>query len=163
METTYILLAFYFLNLFLGLKYLLSNNLNLANNIYTLILVLIFPFFTPIIYLFIFFDEQYRRRLVKKRTIDLLNLPDVNERLFSEHNDIQLFTNGKILFEDIFQEIKLAKNFIHISFFTINTDKIGKLMIKKLEEKLMENVEVKIMYDPLGSFIMKKKYWQHFK
>lgn len=158
-----LMLAIYFLNFFFGLKLLLHPNINLSNNIFTLILIIIFPFLTPIIYLFVFFDEQARKHFLKKQSLDINNIPNLNDKTLTQHNELTFFTNGEELFEDIFEEIKNAKHYIHISFFTFSTDRIGKLFIKKLEEKLKENVEVIIMYDPLGSYSQRKKYFNNYK
>src|SRR5690554_747199 len=157
------IVAIYIINIFFGIKLLFYNNINLSNIIYTLILIIIFPFLTPIIYLLNFFDEQFRKYFIKKQFQDNINIPCLNDKSITCHNEIRLFTNGDKLFEDIFTEIKKAKHYIHISFFTFNTDIIGKLFIQKLEEKLKENVEIVILYDPMGSYKMKKKYLKNFK
>lgn len=158
----YILLAIYFINFFFGLKILFKQNLNLLNMTYTFLLIIIFPFFTLLIYLLTVFDEQIRRQLIKKRDIDEKHIQNLNQLSITQHNEVRLFNNGDLLFEDMLEEINRAEHFIHISFYTFNTDQIGKLMIEKLEEKLKQHVEVKILYDPLGSFQMKKKYFKNF-
>lgn len=158
----YLLLAIYFINFFFGLKILLKYNLNLSNLTYTFIAIILFPFLTPFIYLFSFFDEQIRLQLLKKREIDEVNVPSLKQITVTQHNELRVFNNGDLLFDDIFEEIKKAKHYIHISFFTVNTDQIGKTVIKKLEEKLKEGIDVKILYDPMGSYKIKKKYFKNF-
>ncbi len=159
----YYIIAIYFINIFLAFKILFTSQLNLDNLNYTFILLIIFPFLTPLIYLFISLDERVRKELIKKQKIDEANIPNLNTKSISQHNDLELFCNGDLLFKDMFAEIKNAEHFIHLDFFTFNTDKFGKLMISKLEEKLKENVEVKILYDPLGSYTMKQKYFKNFR
>lgn len=163
MELLLIILAIYFINLFFGLKLLFYTNINLANSLYTLILITIFPFLTPFIYLFTIADEYFRKQLIKKRKIDYENIPNIQEKSITDKNKIFFFTNGEQLFTDMLNEIENAKHFIHISFFTFNTDNIGKQFIKKLEAKLRENVEVVILYDKLGSYTQRKKYFQNYK
>ncbi|QVK19027.1 cardiolipin synthase [Mycoplasmatota bacterium] len=158
----YILIAIYLLNFFFGLKILFKQNINLSNMTYTFLLIIIFPFFTPFIYLLIVSDEQIRRQLIKKREIDEKHIQTVKSITVTQHNEVRLFNNGDLLFEDMFEEIERAEHYIHISFYTFNTDQIGKSIIKKLEEKLKQNVDVKILYDSLGSFQMKKKYFNNF-
>lgn len=158
----YILLSIYFINLFFGLKLLFNYNNNLSNMTYLLIAIIIFPFLTPIIYLIVFFDENNKKTLIKKRIIDENNIPDVNSKTNFFSNDVTIFTKGDDLFTNIFEEIKTAKNFIHISLLTFNTDKIGKKIIGKLEEKLKDGVEIIILYDTLGSYKMKKKIFKKF-
>src|SRR5690606_34068987 len=122
-----------------------------------------FPFFTPFIFLFTIIDDHFRKQLIKKRKIDYENIPKLQEKSLTKNNDLTFFTNGEKLFTDMLKEIENAKHFIHLSFFTFNTDNIGKQFIKKLEAKLRENVEVVILYDRLGSFQQRKKYFQNFK
>ncbi len=158
-----IILAIYFINFFYGLKVLFKCNYNLSNVVYTFVLVIIFPFLTPFVYLFTFFDDQIRIQLVKKKLFDKNNQPDINQISITQHNELSFFSNGDLLFDDIFEEINRAEKYIHLSFFSFNTDQIGKKLIKKLEEKLLQNVEVKILYDPLGSYKIKMKYFKNFK
>lgn len=162
MDYLYFIMALYFINFFFGLKLLLNNNLNFANMFYTLILIIILPIFTPLIFLFTYLDERIRKKFIKKRTYDISNIPQLKEQETTQHNSLELFTNGELLFENIFEEIEHAQHFIHISFFTFNTDKIGKLFISKLEQKLKQNVNVMILYDPLGSYTMRKKHFKNF-
>lgn len=163
MEYIYIIFAIYFINLFFGLKLLFTKNYNLSNIIYLLLLVIIFPFLTPFIYIGLFFDESIRKSLVKKRRLDQDTISGINDDSIFEYNDVTIYTNGKNLFEAIFTEIEKAEKYIHISFYTFNTDQIGKKMIEKLTEKLNDHVEVIILYDRLGSFLLKKKYFKNFK
>ncbi len=161
-DLLYFFIGIYFINFFFGLKILLKYHLNLSNMTYTFILIIILPIFTPFIFLFTFFDEQVRGQLINKREIDHRNIKNLKTNVITQHNDVRVFSNGDIFFDDLFEEINRAKHFIHISFFTFNTDQIGKLVIKKLEEVLKKNVEVKILYDPLGSYRIKKKYFKNF-
>lgn len=129
---------------------------------YLLITLIIFPFFIPIVYLIDYFDEINKESLVKKRVIDENIIPDVNSKTSFFNNNVSIFIRGDDLFNDIFEEIKNAKNFIHIGFFTFNTDNIGRTFIKKLEEKLTDGVEVVVLYDSIGSYNMKKKLFKRF-
>jgi cardiolipin synthase len=130
---------------------------------YVLIACILFPFLTPLIFLITANDDGIRKILNKKHGKDLELIKDINDTSFYKKNQIDMFTNGKIFFDDLFKEIENAKDFIHLNFFIFNTNNIGKKLIKLLETKLKQNVEVKVLYDRLGSLGLKKKDFNEYK
>lgn len=71
----------------------------------------------------------------------------------TEGNDVvKFFYLGGQKFEDLFQEIKNAKSFIHLEYFNFRNDSIAGLLFKALEEKVKEGVEVRAIYDDFGNF-----------
>lgn len=163
MNYIYILIAIYFINFFFGLSLLLKEDVNLLNLIYILILIIMFPFLTPFIYFFHYNDTIIRKKIYKKRLRDDEFLTTINNNPIYEHNELTVFENGKNFLDDLFLEIDNAKKYIHMSIYTFNTDNIGKQLIKKFEKKLKENIEVKILYDKIGSLKLNKKYLKKFE
>jgi len=104
-----------------------------------------------------------RTKLRKKRKHDLELYPDINNTSIFMQNEVEIFNEGNKFFDDLFHEIKNAKHYIHLNFFIFNTDDIGRNLIKHLEEKLRQNVKVKILYDKLGSRNLNMKYFKQFK
>jgi cardiolipin synthase len=72
-----------------------------------------------------------------------------------DNNEVTLLKNGEITFEALFKAIKNAKKFIHLQYFILEEGKILSKLIQLLEEKRKENVEVRILYDTIGSFHLK--------
>jgi cardiolipin synthase len=66
-------------------------------------------------------------------------------------NSVDVFNTGKELFEDMENEIKNATSYIHMEYFTINYDQIGKHFFDLLKEKAKSGVEVKLILDGVGS------------
>ncbi len=62
----------------------------------------------------------------------------------------QYFSCGKDLFFDIENKIKQAKKFIFIEFFIIADGVLFDRIFKILEQKVIECVEVRVIYDDLG-------------
>ncbi|GAB7257244.1 cardiolipin synthase [Polaribacter sp. OB-PA-B3] len=79
------------------------------------------------------------------------------------NNDLTILKNGKETFESIFEAIKNAKEFIHLQYYIIEEGKILSELIALLKEKRKENVEVKILYDAIGSFNLKSKIKKELK
>ena len=73
------------------------------------------------------------------------------------NNKITILKNGKETFDAIFESIKNAESFIHLQYFIIENGKIFEELKKLLLEKREENVEVRILYDAIGSSSLSKK------
>ena len=79
------------------------------------------------------------------------------------NNDVVVLKSGKETFEALFKAIKKAKSFIHLQYYIIENGEILNNLINLLEQKRKENVEVRILYDSIGTFPLNKKTIQHLK
>ncbi|WP_147535017.1 phospholipase D-like domain-containing protein [Bacillus marasmi] len=70
---------------------------------------------------------------------------------------LYLFNEGPDLFKDMFQEIKNAKNHIHILFYIGRNDAFSKEFYSLLEVKAREGLEVRLLLDWVGSFRLSKQ------
>lgn len=66
-------------------------------------------------------------------------------------NDIALMSNGVTLIDEMIEEISRAKHHIHIEFFIIRDDEIGRKFSDTLIKKAKEGVAIRLIYDGLGS------------
>lgn len=76
----------------------------------------------------------------------------------SYHNKALLLYDGIKMFDEIIEEIGQAKEHVHIEFFILRNDHIGKKFKDLLIKKAKEGVEVRLLYDGLGSWTLKKGY-----
>lgn len=67
-------------------------------------------------------------------------------------NEIKILKNGKEAFEAIFEAIKEAEHFIHLQYYIIEEGEILTKLVELLKEKRKQNVEVRILYDTIGSY-----------
>lgn len=81
-----------------------------------------------------------------------------SKSLISEHNSLQLFTFGKEAFEVILNDLENAKHHIHLEYYIIEDDKIGRQVRDTLVRKAREGVEVRLIYDDVGSWKLSKKF-----
>lgn len=78
------------------------------------------------------------------------------DAFLTENNKIDLFTDGHKLYDKVIEDIYNAKDYIHLEYYTFELDGLGKKIIDALETKLKEGLEVKLLYDDVGS---KKSIW----
>lgn len=69
---------------------------------------------------------------------------------FRESN-LDIIAKGPELFNDLFAEIKKAKQHIHILFYIVQDDKISQEFLSILKEKAQAGVEVRLLVDWVGS------------
>ena len=86
-----------------------------------------------------------------------------NDAVLTEDNEVSIFTDGNKKFEQLFKDIEQAKNHIHIQYYIIKDDNLGKRFISTLTKKAKEGVKVRVLYDELGSRTLNKKYFHEFK
>ncbi len=83
---------------------------------------------------------------------DLIHLHQVQSKaLFSQDNMVDVFTDGTDKFKELFKCIINAKDHVHILYFIVKRDSLGKQLIKILTEKAQEGVEVRLLVDALGN------------
>ena len=78
-------------------------------------------------------------------------------------SNVEVISRGDVFFERLAQEIKEAKKFIFLQFYIIRTDKTGRMILDLLKEKADEGVEVKVLYDAIGSVFLNQKYLRNLE
>ena len=73
------------------------------------------------------------------------------------NNDVKIYTNATLLFDDIISAIQQAKKHINIEYYIFNSDKIGTRIMNALIEKAKEGIEIRMIVDDVGSIKLKKK------
>ncbi|WP_226679150.1 cardiolipin synthase [Mesobacillus jeotgali] len=71
-------------------------------------------------------------------------------------SDLAIFAEGPKLFDDLFSELKNAKQHIHILFYIVQDDKISQEFLSILKQKVKDGVEVRLMVDWVGSGLKRK-------
>jgi cardiolipin synthase A/B len=151
----------------------------------TWVLVLIFlPYIG--LFLYIFFGQRYRKvKIISKKSIrniennpaylyeelDPSNYPpectglihllrNNNSHPVFSGNEVRLLTSGTEKFNALFQDIRNAKKHIHLEYYIIDKCKIGYELQHLLIEKAMEGIEVRVIYDDLGSWYTPKRFFR---
>ncbi|MCI2000911.1 MAG: cardiolipin synthase [Clostridia bacterium] len=67
------------------------------------------------------------------------------------NNSMRRFTDGKLKFESLINDIDNAKNYVHLEYYIFRNDKLGRRMIYHLTKAAIRGVEVRIIYDLMGN------------
>lgn len=86
-----------------------------------------------------------------------------NKYLPFDGNRVEVLQDGKSTFSSIFEAIKNAKEFIHIQYYILEEGELMDEMLRLFEEKIEQGVEIRMMYDAIGSFDWKRKSIKRFK
>jgi cardiolipin synthase len=79
------------------------------------------------------------------------------------HNTAKVLTNGPSTFREIIKQLKKAKNHIHVEYYIIRDDKLGRRIRDILTDKASQGVEVRILYDGVGCLKLPKKFFDPLK
>lgn len=85
-----------------------------------------------------------------------------NDAILTEDNSVDLFTDGQAKFDQLFKDIKSAKEYIHIQYYIIENDHLGHKLIEALTVKAKEGIQVRVLYDQLGSRGLPKRFFKEF-
>jgi len=89
----------------------------------------------------------------KAQTSDSLTVSQMRELgiSFSKNNDVELLMSGREKFARLFEDIRQAKQSVHLEYFNFRNDSIASLLFDILREKRKEGVEVRAVFDGFGN------------
>jgi cardiolipin synthase len=83
--------------------------------------------------------------------------------LLSQDNHVDIFTDGHAKFETLLQDIEKAQRHIHLLYYIIRDDELGRRVIGSLTRKAREGLEVRILYDDIGSSSVSPRFFRELK
>jgi len=164
---------------FLLAVHILNEKQNASFKITWLVLVLLFPVFGGLFYLFV--QIQAEPKILAKRIADIRSrtehyLPQ-NQSVYKklkkesrsnanlaryfyetagypvyENTNCKYYPSGEDFYRDLLLELKQAKKFIFIEYFIVQSGVMWDSILKILEEKAKEGVEVRLLYDGTNVF-----------
>lgn len=120
-------------------------------------------------------DEEYLRQISKQinylendenlrknyKWADLMLMNSVDAKsLMTFDNEIETFNKASDKYDRLYEDIKNAKESIHISYYIIRKDYYGKTLLDLLVKKAKEGVEVRLIFDHIGSKITSKRFFK---
>ncbi len=75
-------------------------------------------------------------------------------------NDIDILVDGNDKFNALIEDLKQARHFIHIQYYSIKNDVLFHRIREVLAEKAAQGVEVRVLYDAMGCRMVSPKYWR---
>jgi cardiolipin synthase A/B len=82
---------------------------------------------------------------------------------FSLASSTRVLTNGEETFASLLEELKKAKHHIHMEYYIYRADEIGREIQQTLIAKAKEGVEVRFMYDAVGSIGLSKSFLKEMR
>ena len=67
-----------------------------------------------------------------------------------QNTDIKFLASGEEMFASMLEDLKTAKEFIFVDYFIIEKGVFWDSVLKILQKKVQENVEVRVIYDDIG-------------
>ncbi|CEH32730.1 cardiolipin synthase [Romboutsia lituseburensis] len=84
-------------------------------------------------------------------------LANSNNAHFTDNNTVDIYPESSEFFDSLLDELKKAKKYINIQFYIFKDDEIGSKILNILLEKAKEGVEVRLLYDAVGSRLFSDK------
>lgn len=78
-------------------------------------------------------------------------------------NSAELFNNGTEKFEALLADIARAKHYINLQYYILSDDEIGSRLCDALIERSLAGVRVRVIYDHVGSFRVKKRFFRRMR
>ena len=106
-------------------------------------------------------NHLYENNKLPYRTYAIIKLAEQVDSLPAcSGNTCEILLNGAKTYEEINKAIHSAKHHIHIEFYIIQPDEIGIALRDLLCKKQSQGVEVRVLYDAIGSSALKSSFWQ---
>lgn len=162
----------------------ISENRNPVKTIAWVLVLLLLPLVGLIIYYF-FGEDHRKQRLISRKMhkkingktlgrseqLEVQNPPEQYERLVNLLNKLKdcplyggnkltFYSNGKDKFEALFEELRKAEKHIHLQYYIFMDDHIGHKVKDLLIKKSQEGVEVRVIYDSMGAWPTKSKFFK---
>lgn len=163
---------------------IISENRNPLKTISWVLILLLLPLVGLVIYYF-FGEDSRKQRLIsykmykklnkrsigRKELLETLNPPQEYKGLVSLLNrmkssplyggsSVKFYSDGPSKFKDLFFELEKAQKHIHIQYYIFLDDDIGTKMRDVLVRKAAEGVEVRLIYDDVGSWKAKRSFFK---
>ena len=97
-----------------------------------------------------------RQRIAKNKTIakkyhyNIEYHLNVSHALYTDNNSIDIYTDGHEKFDALLEAIENARSTIHIEYYIIKYDGLGRKFMELLTKKAREGVEVRLLFDEMG-------------
>ncbi|MFD1336500.1 cardiolipin synthase [Oceanobacillus iheyensis] len=100
--------------------------------------------------------------LIEHKDLVYLHLKN-DEAIYTQNNGVDIFTDGQTKFDALLEDIEKAKKHIHIQYYIMRSDGLGNRLADMLIKKVNEGVEVRVLYDDMGSRSLKNSYIKRLK
>ena len=91
---------------------------------------------------------------------ELVHLHLKNQAVYTEDNSVEIFVDGHALFQDMKAALERAQQYIHLEYYIIRNDNLGRAIRDILIRKARSGVEVKLLYDGMGCMHLPRNFFR---
>ncbi|MEA4925183.1 MAG: cardiolipin synthase [Syntrophomonadaceae bacterium] len=91
---------------------------------------------------------------------DIIHLHLNNQALYTQDNWVRIYQDGADLFRDLAAAIEQAKQYIHLEYYIIRNDNLGRSIMDLLVRKARQGIEVKLLYDGMGCMRLPRQFFR---
>ncbi|MUK90681.1 cardiolipin synthase [Ornithinibacillus sp. L9] len=81
-----------------------------------------------------------------------------DDAILTQDNSVQIFTDGHQKFDSLIKDMEMATDHIHLLYYIVRKDELGQRIANVLIKKAKEGVDVRFLYDDMGSRRIGRKY-----
>lgn len=157
---------------------ILKDSIRLSNDLPLIILILLFPILGTILFITLgrsykkskllknifSYEDKYEKYLKQdSKTIEEINSKQLDNIKYitnrtnytvSSNNQVTYYKFGEEFYPELLKELKKAEKFIFMEYFILNKGTMWSGILDVLKEKAANGVDVRIMYDDMGSIAM---------
>ena len=183
----YTFMALYAITIVVILTIIVSENRNPVKSLAWVTVLLLLPGVGIVLYVFFgrsiknkrMISRRNRRKLKKREKmppfdVKKYNVSDATRQqikmarsltgtYFYPANDITIFTEGRTKFDSLIEDLKNAEKSINIQYYIFEDDNIGNRIKQILMEKARAGVKVRLIYDHVGSFQVKNRFFNEMR
>lgn len=121
-------------------------------------------------------DAMSRQQIYEVNSPALLHKPEIsdnrdiitlllnsNKALLTVHNRVKVLNDGTATFDEIRRALWAARSTIHLEYYIIEDDELGREIADILIAKASEGVEVRLIYDDVGSWGLSRRFVRRLK
>ncbi len=186
-ELHIILIAIYYVIVVLTIIHVVMDNRQPAKTMAWALVIWFVPVVGVIFYLF-FGVNTRKERLVNQRQLDDLSkrsmlgfveqqnlqLPDDYKQVIDlficqslslpfKDSEVEVYTDGYQFFPALLAAIAGAKSHVHVDVYIFEDDALGRLVADALIAKAREGVEVRVVYDDVGCWSVKNRFFENMR
>lgn len=164
----------------------LSENRNPVKSLAWITVLLLFPVGGLVLYLFFgrsiknthMISRRNKRKLrqgestvttviPENYTPEMRQLTELGRSLcgatFYPDNRVEVYSYGRDKFEALFNDIRAAEEYIHLQYYIIEDDYIGRALRDALIERAKAGVKVRVIYDDFGCWGVSRKFFRSMR
>lgn len=88
---------------------------------------------------------------------------NISSSIYSENNKVEIFTEGRTKFEALKRDLENARHTIYLQYYIFLDDSTGQEIAEILKRKAREGVDVKVIYDHIGSFSASNRFFKEME